>query len=126
MLSYPNSDILLNAFAVASSASLLYFFTMRFLIEPGLRRFYGERFTSMSWPDQRSFSLHFLWSAVKLSCIIPGLLALNNVVFHGQPLPAPIAPNSQLSNGDILSILYMMIMAMFVFELTRSCGCNAR
>ena len=105
VVSFPNSDVLLNAFATFAAWSLLYFFVTRYILERLVPRIWGKLYTEMSWPDRRSYVCHHLWILVKTSAIIPGLLAIIQTIFLDRDLHAPVVPGSPLSNADIFSVL---------------------
>ena len=126
VVSFPNSDVLLNAFATFAAWSLVYFFITRYILEPLVPRLWGKLYTEQNWPDRRSFVCHHLWILVKTSAIIPGVLAIAQTIFLHKDLHAPVVPGSPLSSGDIFSVLCasaaarlahtadMEIIAMFV------------
>lgn len=105
VVSFPNSDVLLNAFATFTAWSLLYFAITRYVLERIVPRFWGPLYTEMDWPDRRSYVCHHLWFLVKTSAILPGLLAIVQVVFRKRDLHEPIVPGSPVSSGDVFSVL---------------------
>ncbi|KAJ4416435.1 hypothetical protein N0V82_006778 [Gnomoniopsis sp. IMI 355080] len=112
------SQVLVNGFAGVVGFQLIFFFVVRYGLE-GLvmPRFFRKAYTDLTIVNQRSFTAHVLWLALKL-CLIPAAWPFIAVFFCGRTLKESlIGHGSPVSNADFLSVAYFAVVSMFLFEI---------
>lgn len=111
------SAVLLNGFAVTVTMLVSYFLYVRFLLEGiVMPKFFKNVYLDLDVKNRRSFVSHFLWLTIKI-ILIPFAWPFVLTFFCGKTLRQSIVAGSPVSNADMLSVAYLIVMTMFIFEI---------
>ena len=111
------SVVLINAFGCVTSTLLVYFFFVRFFLAAWfMPKVFKGIYTNLTIQNKRSFISHCLWLLVMI-LVIPAVWPFVIVFFTGRDLEGRIFNGALVSNADCLSVVYMMVIAMFIFEI---------
>jgi len=111
------SKLLPYAGLILTVCCVCIFIVRQYVLEPCIKRFYGDRCKRLDEAQRRSLINHWVAGGCKLALIIGSCYPAMAVVSGSASLEAPFAGSKTVKLGDVLICSFQLFTAMYIFEL---------